>query len=145
MIGGSVTVADDETHTGTGLALAIFEAKKKAGEEQLTPLSEESTRASMPAGLSAAQQAERVSLAAKTRLGILRGWATDASALGPALVGYIAAHAEVSLAGVSATVSPQASVGRAPDPLEAGAPIQGPEAAVALPVTKGSGTKLAVI
>ena len=145
MTGGPVTVADDETHAGSGLALALYLAKMVAGAAQLEPLSEASTRANMPAGLTAEQEAERLSLAATSRLSILRGWASEANALGPALVDYLKAHAEVSLSGVVATVATEASVGRVPDPAAAGAPIDGPATPVTLPVTKGGATRLGLV
>jgi hypothetical protein len=141
MIGGSVTVNDDETESGTGLALALYLALKTAHAADLPQLSVLGAPpyTTLPADKRpAAEQSIK-----DARLKQLRGYAVDATALGTATVTYLQAHAEVSLASVVATVSTSASVGVLPTVIAAGQPIGPPGADVGLPVTgAGGGTTL---
>ncbi|MCU0655807.1 MAG: hypothetical protein MUF64_11160 [Polyangiaceae bacterium] len=68
-----------------------------------------------------------------------REWAKQANELGPPLVTYLQEHARVPLANVVATVSTSTSTGRTPNPNDPNTAIQGPSAAVELPVTGTAG------
>lgn len=145
MIGGSVEVSENESHSGSGLALALYEARKAASSTLLSNLDPVAKLAELPRlsepGMEAAKTATIAGLK-KARLDLLRGLADDANLLGPVLIDYIQAHAEVSLAGVVATVETSASLGRAPDPLTPNAPIKGPLSPVSLPVTGDDGATI---
>jgi hypothetical protein len=138
MIGGSVTVNDDETESGTGLALALYLALKTAHAADLPSLAvvDAPPFATLPAD---ARETARQSIR-DARVKQLRGYAVDATALGTATVAYLQAHAEVSLASVVATVSTSAHVGVLPASLVVGTPIDPPGSPVDLPVTGAGGS-----
>ncbi len=143
MLGGTVTVNEDETHAGSGLALALYLGRKPTLADALASLDPEPMLAPLRPDIDKADNAEKkakmlVGLK-DARLAVLRGLADDCNAFGPAIVGYIQAHAEVSLAGVTAAIETSVSVGRLPAPVVPLAPIEGPEELVALPVTGESG------
>lgn len=133
MIGGSVTVNDDETESGSGLSLALYLALKAAHLAELPSLAvvDAAPFTTLPAD---ARETARQSIR-DARLTQLRGYAKDAQAMGVTVVAYLQAHAEVSLASVVATVSTSASVGVLPASLTPGLAIDPPGAAVGLPVT----------
>lgn len=148
MIGGSVTVADDETETGTGLALALYLARKAASADTLAKLDPTTVLAQLPKLNEPGQESAKAATIdglKNARLDLLRGLAADANVLGPTVVAYIQANAEVSLTSVVATVGTSAVVGRMSNPVAPDVDIQGPSAPVALPVTGPAGvTKLGV-
>jgi hypothetical protein len=151
MTAGSVTVNDNETHSGTGMALAIYEALKTAHASELPdPDAGAFPPPDLPEGTSDADREEAEAKTAATnaqmrankvaaRVRMLRRDAADATAIATAVVAHIQANAVVSLSSVVATVSPSASVGRTPDPNDPGAAIQGPLLEVQLPVTGAAG------
>lgn len=127
MIAGSVTVASDETHTGTGLALARYEADKAsmvaAGMLPSLPL-----LAATTAPYSTARPVEQtdIDLTKAGRLAVLREAARRATASAAADVAYLQANA-------SARVTTEV-LGRTPDPNDPGADIQPPAAPVDIPI-----------
>jgi hypothetical protein len=151
MQGGRVNVGEDGAVQGTGLAMAVFEsfvAQDSAQATQRAKDLEESIRVAKatyppgPAQRAAIKTATDTQRAAQ--LFLLRSWAGLASAIGPAVVGYVKANAEVSLADVNATIGTATSAGLVPDPAAPGAPLAPPPAAVSLPVTGPLGTLLKV-
>ena len=122
MIPGAVTVADDGSATGSGMALAIFTARVAAFDGgNYLPLAS-GLHANLP-----------------DRVKVLRAFAIDAVAHATGIVSYVQANAVVSLASVVATVSAGQSLGATPNPNNAATAITGPGAAVPLPVTGAAG------
>lgn len=136
--GGFVTVADDESVTGSGLALAIYQQTASLNAGQLAAISSAfATTIEDPA----TPEEVKASLAAQRdqqRLDLLRTWARTANTLGPAIVDYLKANASITVA-ATATIETGTSTGRLPPVLATGVDIWGPASAVILPVT-GSGT-----
>lgn len=162
MTPGSVTVNDNESHTGDGLALALYLATKAAHKHELAnpaafdeppwtnppPLPETASEEVKNSILSAKAKSlvKMKEDAVKMRLDTLRRWALDATVIGATVVTYLQAHAVVSLADVKATVDTVASVGRLPATSNPGDPIDGPAAPVDLPVTgAAAATTLALL
>lgn len=139
MQGGTVTINEDGSYDGTGLAKAIFLAIHEQRKSQLAAISDAFNNSLSTPGLSDAEQAALKSQRDAQVVALLRLWASDANALGPAIVTYIQANAAVSLTSVKATVSTSASVGTVPNPVVAGDPIDPPGTAVDLPVTGAGG------
>lgn len=160
MIGGSVTVADDETVTGDGLARAWFDAFVASFASTLPPVpthdeARDGLRAERkqaadrnPSTTPYVEPTEaditaRIQGAKTRRLQALRGWTSLPNLLAPPTVAYIQANAVVDLAAVVATVSSQ-QVGRTPNPNNANTAIQAPSSPVTLPVTNGAATTIGV-
>lgn len=144
MTPGSVTVNDDESHTGSGAALAVYEALKAAHAPDMPStapydafpwVDDGDKKATMtPANRQAALDGVKAA-----RVKMLRRDAGDATAIGATMVAYIQANARVPLANVKATVSDATSVGKLPATLTPGDPIDPPDPAVDLPVTGDAG------
>jgi hypothetical protein len=126
MTGGSVTVNNDESHTGSGLALAAYVALKAQYAADLPVIDP-------------AEPAFTKGIKQESRLARLRDLAKQANALGPAFVAYLQANATVSLANVKAKVDTATSVGRLPPTFISGDPIDAPSEDVELPVTGDAG------
>lgn len=137
--GGAVVVADDESVTGSGLALAIYQQTAAQNAGQLAAISSAFATSINDPATPDASKAALAGQRDQQRLDLIRSWARTANTLGPAIVDYLKANAVVSLTGVVATVSTGTSVGTVPNPVVAGDPIDPPATAVDLPVT-GSGT-----
>lgn len=145
MTPGSVTVNDDETVTGTGMARALYDGLASVGAPDLAAITASMTGSPDFPGWKAEVKAQVTTEEKAARLALRRSWAKQANALGPAIVTYVQAHATVSLVDVKATVSTSASVGRLPATLTPGDPIDAPSSAVGLPVTgDGGATELGV-
>lgn len=114
---GTVTVNDDLTHSGSGLALAIFESLETAIIIPNDPPPHQ------PGGLNFEP----------LRLGNRRSMALLATSLAAGIISYITANAEVSVT-VSAA---DAGLQRMPASTAHGTPTEGPAAPVAL-TTKGT-------
>lgn len=117
---GSVTVDANGTATGSGMALDLYNA--------VIPLS--------AAALASAPQ--------QTKATFRQSTADFCAALAAGIVNHIHANAVVDLSAVVATVGTGASVGRTPNPNNANTAIQGPSAAVTLPVTNGVATTIGI-
>jgi hypothetical protein len=124
MTGGFVTVKDDESHQGTGLALAMYEALK--GTLELPPVPKLGDTSPPYSAARPVIQAD-IDLVREQRVKLLRRTAAEAAALGMATVQYLKAHAVV--------VVTNESLGRLPSNVAAGQPIQGPASPVTLKVS----------
>ena len=155
MQGGFVAVDDNEQVSGGGLARAIFDRQRVTHGDQLAQVDAayDGLIQRVQAGELGATSDESKALLTErfqqektaARLNLLRQWASTANDLGPPIVAYIQAEARVSLDAVKATVSPTTSTGRTPNPNTPDTAIQGPAAAVSLPVTgAGGATSLGV-
>lgn len=96
MVAGSVTVADDESRTGSGMAVAIYDARAARYATLLTgpgftPPSLGQT--SPPFALARPATQADIDQVKAQRLALLRGVALDATADAYAIVSYIQAHA----------------------------------------------------
>lgn len=90
MVAGSVTVADDESRSGSGMALAIYDADFATLTLPPVPTLGSTIppwNATFPVSPSDVAQAK------KGRLGILKERARQANAYASAVVSYIQAHA----------------------------------------------------
>jgi hypothetical protein len=124
MNGGFVTVKDDESHVGTGLALAMYEALKATLD--LPPVPKLGDTAP-PCSKERPVTQFDIDLLREQRLRLLRRTAAQAAALGVATVQYMKAHAVV--------VVTNESLGRLPANVKAGEAIQGPASPVTLKVS----------
>lgn len=117
---GTVSVDDDGVATGSGMSLAIY-AAVVAAPSMAAVLS--NTTVDPETGV------PQVSAAAK--LALKRGNAEQSQAIAGAVIAYFVANTVVS---GGATVSTQ-STGKLPATIAVGAPIDPPDAPVAIPVT----------
>ena len=130
-----MTIADDGSHSGSGLALALYLAIHAQKNAQVTAIVDafNNSMADAPDEVRAQLAAQRDEQTAA----LLRSWAQEANILGPAIVDYLKANAVVSLTGAVATLDTTTSAGRLPALLTPGDPIDPPAADVSLPVTGG--------
>ncbi len=122
--------------TGSGLALVWAQATVAAALAELPPLPDVGSTAAPYRAERPATQSDR-DRAIAARLLLFQDKARDANAIGPALVSYLIANAQVSMANVSAEVT--VSVGEVPTPNTPGTAITPPASAVSLPLA-GTGT-----
>ena len=90
MVAGSVSVADDESRTGSGMALALYDADHATLDLPAVPVLGSTIppwNSTFPVSPSDVAQAKA------GRLGILRERARQANAYAAAVVSYIQAHA----------------------------------------------------
>jgi len=124
MEGGFVTVKDDESHEGTGLALAMYDALKATLELPAVPKLGDTTP---PYSAARPVMQADIDLVREQRVKLLRRTAAQAAAMGVATVAYLQAHAVV--------VVTNQSLGRLPANVKAGEAIQGPTSPVTLKVS----------
>ena len=134
LVVGTVTVADDESASGTGAAYALYVATVGFAVD-FTPLvpptlgqTTGAYRAERPAS------AEDIALIVAARVGLLRYHAKTCRIIA-GLLPYIVAHAELSVGTLAAHVTTQ-SLGEA---FSLGAPIAPPASPVDIPLT-GAGS-----
>lgn len=90
MVAGSVSVADDESRTGSGMALAIYDADFATLTLPPVPTLGSTTA---PWNSTFPVSASDVAAAKKARLGVLKERARQANAYASAVVSYVQAHA----------------------------------------------------
>lgn len=144
--GGYVSIGPNDLPTGDGLAWALFQAIKKARQSEYNSLADffqktdKKGQELVNAGRWAQEKLDEQRELHKAQLrAILDGWAREANTYGPTIVAYFQEHARVPLTNVVATVSTSTSIGRTPTPNDPNTAIQGPSAAVELPITGASG------
>lgn len=129
LVGGSVTVNNDQSYSGSGLALAIFEARRAWLIANVFP--DWDPNGSPPSDVYT--PATWAATANATRLAMLHGAADFANLLAPPIVDHIKANAEVTV-----TVSTSdGGLQRTPDPNDPNTNTQAPSANKVL-ATKGT-------
>lgn len=155
LVGGSVTVQSVQgftiNATGEGLAWDLFQAivaaKKQAAfgglyqaeKQNIESIQKLAEKKQMKQEEADERIDQIASVFRSARIDAAQSWAQDATIYGATIVTYLQAHAEVPLAGVAATVAAAQSLGSTPTPNDPGAPLVGPAAPVALPVTGEAG------
>lgn len=127
---GSVTVADDETASGSGWAKALYDGDAATFAPTLPNPNVP------PAGFPPAIWA---TVAKAIRLAALRERARQANAYAAANVGHVTANAVVNTGTIAPKVRSTDSVGKVPNPVVAGNPIDPPAADVTIGIS-GTGT-----
>lgn len=146
MIGGSATVSQTiepdgsftEVETLSGLAGAIYTNTKATNLAAYNELMAQMDAAIAlprehlsPAELAGVRTQLRASKA-QASLAMKQGWAKQANELGPPIVAYLQANAELVTTNLRARVTTSTSVGRTPDPNDPNTSIQPPAADVDL-------------
>lgn len=132
---GTVSVADDETPTGSGMALALYTSMVTFITLPTLP-----ALGATAAPYSAARPATQTDInnAQAGRLTALRGVAAQANGIATGLVPYVTANAEVHVGSMAAHVTNE-SLGRTPNPNAADRAIEPPSYPVDIPLA-GTGT-----
>ena len=135
LVAGTVTIADDETVTGTGYAGAVYDADAASVTLPSLPVL---GAASAPYSAQRPVGQTDVDAAKKGRLLVLRELARRANAYASATVAYFQANAQVNPGSLAAHVTNQ-RLGALPSAGVAGEPIAAPSVPVDVPLT-GAGS-----